>query len=69
MADEPKKVRRIKYALERDGVKSDARQDIDNPFSPNFLTLDARNDGDKARWWALYGKRKGRPDAAVLEQP
>ena len=48
-------------------MKADARQDLDNPFSPNFLALDARNDGDKSRWWALYGKRRARPGMAVLD--
>lgn len=68
MSETEKRVRKIRYALERDGVKSDARQDMDNPFSPNFLMLDARNEGDKARWWAMYGKRRARPDMAMLEK-
>lgn len=68
-ADEPRKVRKIKYALERDGAKAEARQDIDNPMSMNFLDLDARHDGDKARWWALYGARKSRPGMAVMDAP
>lgn len=66
---EPKKVRKIKYALERSGAHTDARQDVDNPMSPNFLALDARHDHDKARWWALYGARKPRPATAVLDDP
>lgn len=68
MADEPEKKRRIKYALERPGSgKGDARQDMDNPMSPNFFAIDARNEGDKARWWALYGSKKARQVSAVLE--
>lgn len=67
MSDGEKR-RRIRYALERDGTRADARQDMDNPMSPNFLDLDARNDGDKARWWALYGTRKARQVQAVMER-
>ena len=72
MADlkaEGEKRRRIKYALERDGAKTEQRQDLDNPMSMNFLDLEARHDGDKARWWALYGARKSRPGMAVMDAP
>ena len=67
MSEEPKKPRRIKYALERDATHSAPREDMDNPLSPNFLNLDARNEREKARWWALHGKKTVRDDSGVME--
>ena len=61
------KVRRIKYALERSGAHGSQKEDIDNPMSPNFLVLDARNEREKARWWAMHGKKNPRNDMGVME--
>lgn len=63
----PKRRPRIKYALERDGAQAAPRDDVDNPFSPNFLTLDARDEREQARWWATHKSRHLRADTAELE--
>lgn len=34
------------------------RDDSDNPLSENFIPLQDRSEYDKARWWALYSKKK-----------
>lgn len=64
---EEKKPRRIRYALENDRTHATAAEDMDNPMSPNFLGLDARNSRQQSRWWALHGKKVARADSGVME--
>lgn len=48
-------------ALTRPGTRGPWNEDEDNPLAPNFRPLDDRNDKEKARWWALHGKKSYRP--------
>lgn len=59
--------RKIKYAIERDGAHGNERESIDNPTSPNFLPMDSRTEHQKARWWALHGKKSTRSAMGQME--
>lgn len=39
----------------------------DNPLSPHFVPLEQRNEQQKARWWALHGRKKLRPAAGAYD--
>ena len=59
--DDGSRIAYFKGSLTRPGARGPWNEDEDNPLSPNFKPLEGRGDYEKARWWALHGKRGARP--------
>lgn len=71
----PKAQKRIKYAsageeripyfpgtgIARPGSRGPWAEDEDNPMSATFRSPEERTERQKARWWALNGKKNARP--------
>lgn len=62
MADPTNRPRRIRYMLDnRHGAPKRDQDDTNNPLSQNFMPLAERTEHQKARWWALYGRKRRFP--------
>jgi hypothetical protein len=61
-----RKVPKLRYGGLASAIQEQRDDGKDDPGSPNFVPLEQRDERARARFWALYGKRK-RKDHGVFD--